>query len=89
MKPINIINKLNEDYNSQWNSNNTPLNGLNGIPTKEISKEKLDKRVFNELEKLLTAQDKKELVDCGGYYIKDYKEEEPKYNTTDVVSSSF
>lgn len=73
------------------------LNGANDI--KEILKNNditsdseiaqfmntLDRQLINEL----SSEDEEAIKDNGGYFIKDLTISEPKYDTTDVVSSSF
>lgn len=76
-------------YWRRWEPGNSFLNGLSKIDTKNISKENLDKLIFQKLQEVLSDKDKEEIVFYGGYFVEDYNEGEPEYKTSDVVSSSF
>lgn len=77
------------NFSEFFDSYETPLNNKNDIPTKNVNIEKLDEEVFRRVCRELDDEYKDNLVNYGGYYIREYQENYLGRGTTEAINSSF
>lgn len=63
--------------------------GLEDLPIKNTDTDTLKLHICSHLNKYLTHKDKEDMINYGGFTVKDYIEGEPVEENTDVHNSSF